>query len=348
MDKVTGNGNPGFAKRSFRVSDQYLGQGESARMLRVIKEKASNAKESLKNLFKPKDKKPNEILPDVSKEEESKKNFALLGLAKKALRKGDSYLGNGESGKLLRSVNEKPQIHQRKEPTLTKMPISAAAIPAATITAQSTEPKETPDKDDGGMLGTAIDVGKAAWEGGKGLLNGGKGLLSKINDFGGSKLLKMSGVLTAAESAYEGIGQEAQGKHIDSFSNAVDGIVPEGLNKLNPLAWATNAAMTAGRGVGGLVNKGINAATGGEGIGGKIYDWTHPSEDGIKPNTMAIADNAMDKQVNDNTPPPAAPIVIQAPAAPVSMPAPSATTITMQQRPNEGAYKTFVNNRYVG
>ena len=46
---------------------------------------------------------------------------------------------------------------------------------------------------------------------------------------------------------------------------------------LGPLA-AVTAAGAAGAGIGTLINKGLDKMIGPEGLGGKIYDWTHPGE----------------------------------------------------------------------
>lgn len=71
------------------------------------------------------------------------------------------------------------------------------------------------------------------------------------------------GVLGAGVAVAGGVGDIMDGKTIDS----VDGIVPEGFDKLNPAAWAMNA----GRYAGDKINKGVETVAG-QGLGGWLYD----------------------------------------------------------------------------
>lgn len=85
-----------------------------------------------------------------------------------------------------------------------------------------------------------------------GAANAAGGILSKVGSVGGgaAKLLgKVAAPLAAGAAAYEGISDEASGKHIESVGD----IIPEGWNKLNPFAYAMNG----GRYVGNKINNAI-------------------------------------------------------------------------------------------
>jgi len=155
---------------------------------------------------------------------------------------------------------------------------------------------------------TAEDVGDAAGTGIMDLLGNTKlgkvlsrGKLGIVGNAG--KLVKGAGLAAAGFSVYDGIKDIIDGKKIES----ADQIIPEGLNALNPFAYAMNG----GRYIGGKIDTGYGAlskALGGSGsLGSDIYDAVHPTtKQAIKSISSidrlhdSLADNSNNKS-NDKT-----------------------------------------------
>ena len=269
----------------------------------------------------------NVITTDENGNEVSKTPSAMkIGYGKRFMRNTDLILGKGETGKMLRDTRN--LFKKDVKPSISK---ESGVSTEPTIKApEDITPKDNDDSTGIG-LGDAADVAEGAGK----LLGKGSGWLGKLGGaakFGGRLLGKVAAPIAiglAAKDAYDGYNEA--GSNFD---------LKEGQEATTGQKWSS----AAGSAVSGLSMGLLDKKSMSQGIG----HFFGAGDDGVKPETSAISDNAIDNQVNATTQP--APIVVNAPqsAPQAAKSSVVSNTITMTQRPNEGAYKAFVNNRYVG
>ena len=172
-------------------------------------------------------------------------------------------------------------------------------------TPSTPEKEKSDDNDDGGIVSTLMDKGtdKLMDMIPKGKAGGmmGKigGMLGDVGEMAG----KVAAPLAAGMSAVNGVSDIANGGTVDS-------IIPKGglLDKLNPFEYAMNAGRMGGQAIEG----GIEKLTGGQSLGSKVYDWTHPDANPVAPGKelKALSDDAQSTKAAQK----AAPVVVHAPA----------------------------------